>query len=187
MTRTTYTILLPNEKAKTYRYITLFVLLINFGVFSVVWFNTTIERIKSVSLFGAVLGFAAFIFFLVHSFTKKFPSFRVEISFILLSLCWFIAANYLLAFFMLSFAVLGFYTNKKFMVIFSDENVTYPSFPPKTYQWSELSNVILKDNVLTIDLKNNKLIQAVIEKQSAAEINEIEFNQFCTTQLARSN
>ena len=50
--------------------------------------------------------------------------------------------------------------------------------------WSDTNNVMLKDNVLTIDLKNNKLIQAVIEEGSAGEIDEEEFNEFCRRQMA---
>ena len=48
--------------------------------------------------------------------------------------------------------------------------------------WKDISNVVLKDGILTIDLKNNKLIQSVISKESA-DINEREFNLFCKEQL----
>ena len=36
-------------------------------------------------------------------------------------------------------------------------------FPGKKYQWDQFSNVVLKDNILTLDFKNNKLLQAEIE------------------------
>lgn len=79
---------------------------------------------------------------------------------------------------MIAFAVFGFYAGKKFNVVFDEEKITYPSFPVKRF-WKEVSNVVLKDNVLTIDLENNKLIQFVIDKESAGKIDEKEFNEFC--------
>ena len=44
------------------------------------------------------------------------------------------------------------------------------------------ANVILKDNILTIDFKNNKLIQVEIENN----INEIQFNEFARQQLFKA-
>ena len=75
------------------------------------------------------------------------------------------------------------YTRRKFEVIFSKDGIIYPSFPRQTFLWPDVSNAILKDGMLTIDLKNNKLIQTVIDKESALAINESEFNLFCRKQF----
>jgi hypothetical protein len=174
-----YIILLPNEKLKTYRYITLFILLINCLVFWFVLFNDSGEKIKSILLIGSCISLISFIFFLLSFFTKRLDAFRPEISFFILSICWLVLGNYFLAAGIFFFAVTGFYTAKKFRVVFNADQILYPSFPIKTYLWSEVSNVMLKDNVLTIDLKNNKLIQAVIEKESADAIDEKSFNEYC--------
>ena len=48
----------------------------------------------------------------------------------------------------------------------------------KSYNWSEFSNVILKDELLTLDFKNNRLIQLVVDV-NFTPVNEIEFNEFC--------
>ena len=52
------------------------------------------------------------------------------------------------------------------------------SLPKKRFQWSELQNVVLKDEILTLDFHNNKLIQKEIETPVSAE-EEKEFNDFC--------
>ena len=65
-------------------------------------------------------------------------------------------------------------------VNFSDQ-IIYPSFPKRIIHWKELSNVILKDGLLTIDFKNNKIIQQSI--MYADRVNEKEFNEFCKKQL----
>jgi len=179
-----YTILLPNEKAKTYRYVTLFILLVNCLVFGFVYFHATGERMSTTSLWGTILSFTSLVLFIIHFFTGKLSSYRPGISFIILSIFWFMLGNYLLGIFILFFAVTGFYAGKKFNVVFTESGITYPSFPEKKYGWNEVSNVMLKDNVLTIDLKNNKLIQAVIEKGSAGQVNENDFNEFCAKCLA---
>ena len=182
---TEYIIQLPNEKARTYRFVTILILLINCIAFCTVFINTTDEKLKIIGALGATTSLIPLIIFLTNLHAKKLSAYHTEISFILLSMYWVLFEKYLFAVFILCFAVIGFYASKKFKVIFSADKILYPSFPVKTFLWSEVSNVILKDNVLTIDLKNNKLIQAVIEKSSADEIDEAGFNEFCRQQLTR--
>ena len=53
------------------------------------------------------------------------------------------------------------------------------------YEWSSFVNVILKDNLLTLDFKNNKLLQLDIAENEQV-INEETFNSFsreCLRQL----
>ncbi len=50
------------------------------------------------------------------------------------------------------------------------------------YDWDKLENVVLKDNLLTIDFKTNKLVQAEIE-ESKDVIEEHNFNRFCKANL----
>ncbi len=42
---------------------------------------------------------------------------------------------------------------------------------------------MLKDDVLTIDFKTNKIFQSKIHPDSASSINEITFNEFCAKQI----
>jgi len=52
-----------------------------------------------------------------------------------------------------------------------------------TYHWNEFSNIILKDELITMDFINNRLIQLMIDEK-VTKINETEFNQFCSDLLA---
>lgn len=61
---------------------------------------------------------------------------------------------------------------------FDKEGITVNSFPIKNYTWNELNNVVIKDNLLTIDFKNNKLYQKEIQDIVSKEM-EAEFNAFC--------
>ncbi len=71
---------------------------------------------------------------------------------------------------------------ENYRFVFFDEGIVYPSFPEKNIQWNQLHNVILKDEVLTIDFKNNKLLQAQIDINTI-QPNETSFNIFCQQQL----
>ncbi len=49
-------------------------------------------------------------------------------------------------------------------------------------KWEQLNNLVMKDGLVTIDLKNNKLIQQYLD-ESSITVNEKEFNDFCKKQL----
>ena len=176
-----YTILLPNEKVKTYRIITVIVLLINFLVFGMLLIKATVPHTRTIVWGGMTMSTLSLVFFAINFYTKRL-SFRTEISFILIALFWIMLGKYLVAAFIILFAITGFYTTRKPEVVFSASKIIYPSFPAKIFLWNEVSNVVLKDAVLTIDLKNNKLIQVVIE-EGAEEMEEDAFNQFCRQQM----
>ena len=61
---------------------------------------------------------------------------------------------------------------------FTADGITFNTFPKKSLQWSDVNNVVIKDGLITIDQKNNKLVQKEIEGYVTADI-EMEFNQYC--------
>jgi hypothetical protein len=63
--------------------------------------------------------------------------------------------------------------------------ITFNSFPKKHHPWNELTNLVIKDNIITIDYKNNKIFQKEIESDVSYDV-EKEFNHFCSQQLSRS-
>lgn len=177
-----YCIILPNEKTKTYDFVTLFVLLLNLLVFAFIYFNSIDARLHNLSLWGAIISLFSLGILIIKRLTKKSYPFRIEIVFFVLAVFWFLVDRYLLALCIICFAIIGTYTRRKFEVVFTKEGIVYPSFPKKTFSWNDVSNVVLKDGMLTIDLKNNKLIQSLISKEST-DINEREFNLFCKEQM----
>ena len=73
---------------------------------------------------------------------------------------------------------MGYFANKEKVIIFSDDGIQYPSFPEKMYTWDEVDQVIWKDDILSIDLKNNKLMQFRIEKRFSETFDDIAFTQW---------
>ncbi len=65
---------------------------------------------------------------------------------------------------------------------FSKEMVVRNSWPKRKYEWFEIDNVVIRDNLFTLDLRNNKIIQKPLEEPISKEL-EAEFNAFCKEQL----
>jgi hypothetical protein len=68
---------------------------------------------------------------------------------------------------------------------FDGEEIAFNSFPRKTILWQDVTNAVLKDGLLTIDLKNNTLIQKQVNDPVEKQI-EDEFNHFCKQQLTKT-
>jgi hypothetical protein len=72
------------------------------------------------------------------------------------------------------------------LIIVSRSSVILPGLTgPRIIEWGQLTNVIKKDDMLTIDFKNNRLMQ--VEVINADDVPENGFNQFCEQQLAATN
>lgn len=70
---------------------------------------------------------------------------------------------------------------------FSESRIVFNTFFRKKYDWSQLSNVMLKDGLLTMDFRNNRLLQREIEDDEEEEdASEEEFNAFCREQLKKN-
>ena len=66
--------------------------------------------------------------------------------------------------------------------LFNINEIVLHDFPSKHYEWNQFNNIILKDGLLTLDFKNNKLYQKQIETIGAC-VKETEFNDFCNQRL----
>jgi len=73
-------------------------------------------------------------------------------------------------------------TTRKLPVNIGADIIRYPSFPARSIEWTELSNLILKDGLLTLDFKNNKIIQQAVDNDFQSPEEE-EFNEFCKKRL----
>ena len=69
---------------------------------------------------------------------------------------------------------------------FAADEISFNSLPKKTLGWDQVKNVLIKDGLLTIDQKNNRLYQKEIEGYVTADI-ENEFNEFAHRCITESN
>ena len=69
---------------------------------------------------------------------------------------------------------------------FSDNEIKLNTLLKKRYRWSDFTNIVLKDGVLTLDFANNKILQREIEDdEEEDDADEKEFNDYCQKQLAK--
>ncbi len=68
---------------------------------------------------------------------------------------------------------------------FSNDEIVFNGLLPKKIRWTDLNNVILKDGIITIDFKNDRLIQKETddEEDEDEDASEEEFNSFCAERL----
>ena len=82
----------------------------------------------------------------------------------------------------------GFFLHKT-EIGFTSQGLVIAKLWKEKIPWKDLNNVIIRDDVITIDFKNNRLIQLPTddEEEDDYEVNDDEFNAFCQEQLKASN
>jgi hypothetical protein len=173
-----FDIILKNDKIKSYRTIAQIILLLNLVVFIFMLFYDE-YRYEAAS---AILLIGIYIFMRLY-FIKKYNqgNYLDQVLLFVLAGCWFGLQNYIMV---AALVILGIFYHlalQKLQFVFTPEKVFKLNFPGKEFEWNVFNNVILKDDILTLDFKNNKLIQAEIEKSQ--NINEQQFNSFAQSKL----
>lgn len=156
-----------------------FMLLIAISLNMYVWYY--VKVLSNKWLVPALLG-AAVLVFLYQFFRSKKGDFIPSYGWSL-TLC---GAAFLLGplhsfFFAAAYVIASFFERQVKHPLefgFDKNGIKVNSIPSKNFAWGDVLNVVLKDNMLTIDLKNNRIIQRETEDDVAKGI-EKEFNEFC--------
>jgi hypothetical protein len=173
-----FEIILKNDKIKSYNNIALIFLILNFAIFIFLLFYET-YRYPALAFILALIVYLSMRWYLYKS--NKAGYFIDEFVFFIPAAGWFGLHIYIIAAGCLLMGFLYKLSLQKIKFVFTREKVAKVNFPKKELLWNEFNNVILKDHILTLDFKNNKLMQAEIEK--SLEINEAIFNSFAQAQL----
>jgi hypothetical protein len=179
-----YVFILNNEKSKNYMAISQFLVFFNFLGFVFLLINDERVLSKNIWLFFSIIVTAAYIFFVVieRMLKKTTPYFWSRIVFIFCSVTWFFKDYWWLSILLIVFVIFDYLLHRKLVVTISEKKIIVPTLFDKEVEWTELNNLILKDDLLTIDFKNNKLFQQLI-KNPNEEVDEKEFNDFCKSRL----
>lgn len=68
----------------------------------------------------------------------------------------------------------------------TEKEIVFNTLFKKHYDWADMNNVLIKDGMLTLDFKSNKVMQKEIEGDVSKELEE-EFNAFCKVQVGVFN
>jgi hypothetical protein len=178
-----FEITLKNENIKQYDRIALYTIIINLALFIYLAISTETKSIRIAAIMGGSLIVIALAieYFLIRikknedSPYKMYAEYAIGFAWLQMEFWWVAAATFVLG-------TLYLITKRPLLVSIIKEKINYPSFPKKNFAWTELNNIILKDGLLTIDLKNNRFIQQPVD-ETKTTINEAEFNDFCREQL----
>ncbi len=89
---------------------------------------------------------------------------------------------WLIGWFYAGLAVLERIAKRPLQYRFTTLKLSTNDLPPKHYEWYEVGNVMIRDNLFTLDLNNNKLVQRELETPIDDETRN-EFNRYCEKHL----
>lgn len=172
-----FELILKNEKLRQYRLLALLIILVN--VIFLIWLAVSNAELRMAAIVTTGVIAASFI---IQRYLKRYAAPVAAIFFILL---FYIEAGYWQAVGIIAALALLYMISVRPLIVFVDSShIMYPSFPKKQIEWTDINNLVLKDDLLTIDFKNNKVAQAmVINGENDYVIDEKEFNEFCKMQL----
>ena len=168
-----------NEKERTYHLISLFYVVLHVLFFIYLLFDETLWK-KGISGIVIIILYTAYRLFVSKTSTQNF--FYGEGIFFLLGLFFTITGWWWLFWIELVLSIFCILLFQKKSIYFNSYVIEHKTRPYKRYKWADLSNVILKDNILTVDFKNNKLLQ----REIITPVNEEKFNVFAKEQLNKS-
>lgn len=174
---------LKNEKLLYYHRMAVLLLILNFAAFIIVAIYASTSTTRTFAIIGiAVSTFGMAMAYRQYATVKDAGDKKNVIGLFFAAICWGLMQSWLPAVICLLVQVFYSISTRKQIVTIMSEGVQYPSLlGTTTAKWNVLNNVVLKDGLLTIDFKNNKIIQAEItEKQP---VNEPEFNRLCNAYL----
>lgn len=112
---------------------------------------------------------------------KKMVWFRPILLF--LSIPCILYIHWLVGFVFIVLGILERYAKKPLEIGIGDKHIAINSFPRKEYDWNEVENVILRDDILTIDLTDNHILQKQINTAGNdidLDKDVVNFNEFCS-------
>ena len=175
-----YEIEIKNEKKKSYRLFNWFALVISLAGFSFLlffddWF---------VEALGAMILVCVYLLTRMYRLKKNKALYLFDDNgylFFIVGLGWLGLQNYLLTGLCLVLGIVYQMAMQKIIFLFKKEGIFKTNFPRRGIEWDSLENVVLKDTILTIDFKNNRIIQGEIN--SSKEMDEPSFNRFVQSQI----
>ena len=174
-----FDLVLKNEKERSYIRFSWLIIIGNLALF--VYLSALSGFTNIGPLFYVLLAIIAIV--VIRYSNEQKGKLRFYILFLIIILGWVNTRTYWwVGILILIFMILDGIARRELIVKVFADKIIYPSWPYREIKWKELSNVILKDRILTIDFKSDKLIQQLIDEKNT-QIDEKEFNDFCKQQL----
>lgn len=134
-------------------------------------------------LAASALNLVILVLYAVPRFRRQKMRRAVTLSLLVNAILWWRMDSWLMAGLLLVMSIMQWMALKSPVVKVNDEGVTYPSFPGKKWAWDQLSRVMVKDAVLSVDLANNELLQSTLDADTSETLDVIAFNRYCAERV----
>lgn len=178
-----FLLVIPNTKVKNYNLFALFIICCSIIIFGLILASSARDGRTNYLLLG-VVGIPLYFLWTKFYLRETSISGFVYISFFIVASIWFFISQFAVACVTAVLFLLYIKSIQALRITVNAKGIRYPSLLVKNLKWETLSNIILKDGLITIDQKNNKIIQQAID-ESKTSVNEKEFNEFCRQQLSK--
>lgn len=179
-----YSFTLKDNNVKAYRLFTWFLFFLHVAAAGIYAYNTIDKKIQ----FGIyiLLGFyvlIATLYFFFRQHKKAFDTFSFTMALFYANFWLRYVGVIALFIFAAVFLFVNFIQKKNTSMLITDAGVHLNRiFKTSIYSWTDIDNLILKDGLLTLDFKSNRLLQVEIVL-IGKPVDENEFNRFCNEQL----
>jgi hypothetical protein len=175
-----YVVTLKNNHARYVNFFSVFLLMVSAGIFLVEqWLNPSRNKIY---LFCPAL-IILLLFYNLYRWRQERLSGAYKTALFMAAIGWATMPyfNWLFLPFV-ALALLEKGARLPLEIGFANNKIVVNTLIRRSYEWNDFNNIILKDNLLTLDFKTNRLLQReTVDEEGDAE--EDEFNEFCQQQL----
>lgn len=176
-----YTIVILNERFRRLHIFRIIFLWLNMILLG--WFSYSFNNIYTGIFAGLAAVYALYDMFfseknIYHSTIEKFLLHGILFAII----GWLTLQFILLTLFLAAWAFMGLKIREHFWLKLNASGITLHTFFVKEFSWNDFQNIILKDDLLTLDFKTNRIFQATILEQTP-EDGEDNFNAFCNEHM----
>lgn len=184
-----FVVILKRDSERTTNALSVFLCIISvvYFLYSVI---TSMVSAAGLSYFHAALTFVLVAGVLINFFGRRAGRTKVRYRYLLMvaALGWFASPLPWLAGIFLILAFLEYQTKRPLEIGFDKDIVVINSLIRRKYDWTAFSNIVLRDGLLTMDFKNNRLFQKEVadEDEDEDDADEKEFNDYCQARLEAS-
>src|SRR5688572_5800725 len=158
-----YSLVLRNDKVKQYNRFAIFIILLNVVVLLAVGYYSAGKYTRNIALFGAM---AITVTLIIHYFftrtKQRNESVFYSAALFLAFLTWVLIGHVWASIITVLLVLLYIIAKNQVTIHFDNDHIVFSAIPKKIINWSQLNNVMLKDGLLTIDFRSNKIMQAEI-------------------------
>lgn len=99
---------------------------------------------------------------------------------------WLSLQIYLVALLLAGWALLGLQIREHVLLVVKKEGIYLQTLFAKAYAWTDLQNIIMRDGLLTLDLRSNKIFQSTVSEIRPMDSEE-NFNKFCRERMTEKS